>query len=131
LRDDYTVSLSQPISIFNQQLAFMDLARIHRDVFPSMHVAISFLVWLYAWRNSRTSVLGGVAFDLEPLGLDGLPPLSLPRRRGRGFVAGAREFLSRELVYSAAFGNLAISHPCTGEVGRRISSNGVTLAPGN
>src|SRR5208337_444080 len=28
-------------------------ARIHRDVFPSMHVAISFLVWLYALRNSR------------------------------------------------------------------------------
>jgi membrane-associated phospholipid phosphatase len=53
LHDVYTVSLSQPIAIFNQQLAFMDLARIHRDVFPSMHVAISFLVWLYAWRNSR------------------------------------------------------------------------------
>jgi membrane-associated phospholipid phosphatase len=53
LRDVYTVSLSQPIAFFNQQLAFMDLARIHRDVFPSMHVAISFLVWLYAWRNSR------------------------------------------------------------------------------
>ena len=53
LHDVYTVPLSQPISIFNQQLEFMDLARIHRDVFPSMHVAISFLVWLYAWRNSR------------------------------------------------------------------------------
>ena len=53
LHDAYTVPLSQPISIFNQQLEFMDLARIHRDVFPSMHVAISFLVWLYALRNSR------------------------------------------------------------------------------
>jgi membrane-associated phospholipid phosphatase len=53
LRDVYTVSLSQPIAIFNQQLAFMNIARIHRDVFPSMHVAITFLVWLYAWRNSR------------------------------------------------------------------------------
>jgi len=53
LHDVYTVPLSQPISIFNQQLEFMDLARIHRDVFPSMHVAISFLVWLYALRNSR------------------------------------------------------------------------------
>jgi len=52
-RNLYTVSLSQPISIFNQQLEFMDFARIHRDVFPSMHVAISFLVWLYAWRNSQ------------------------------------------------------------------------------
>jgi membrane-associated phospholipid phosphatase len=53
LRDLYTVPLRQPISIFKQQLEFMDLARIKRDVFPSMHVAISFLVWLYALRNSR------------------------------------------------------------------------------
>ncbi len=53
LRDLYTVPLRQSISIFNQQLQFMDLARIRRDVFPSMHVAISFLVWLYALRNSR------------------------------------------------------------------------------
>jgi membrane-associated phospholipid phosphatase len=53
LHDLYTVPLSQPISLFNQQLEFMDFARIHRDVFPSMHVAISFLVWLYALRNSR------------------------------------------------------------------------------
>jgi len=52
-RNLYTVALSQPIFIFNHQLEFMDFARIHRDVFPSMHVAISFLVWLYAWRNSR------------------------------------------------------------------------------
>jgi membrane-associated phospholipid phosphatase len=54
LRDLYTVPLRQPISLFNQQLEFMDLARIHRDVFPSLHVAISFVVWLYALRNSRT-----------------------------------------------------------------------------
>jgi membrane-associated phospholipid phosphatase len=53
LRDLYTVPLRQPISLFKQQLEFMDLARIKRDVFPSMHVAISFLVWLYALRNSR------------------------------------------------------------------------------
>jgi membrane-associated phospholipid phosphatase len=53
LHNLYTVPLSQPISLFNQQLEFMDFARIHRDVFPSMHVAISFLVWLYALRNSR------------------------------------------------------------------------------
>jgi membrane-associated phospholipid phosphatase len=31
----------------------MDFARIRRDVFPSMHVAFSFLVWLYAYRHSR------------------------------------------------------------------------------
>jgi membrane-associated phospholipid phosphatase len=54
MHDLYTVPLSQPIPIFNQQIEFMDLARIRRDVFPSMHVAISFLVWLYALRNSRT-----------------------------------------------------------------------------
>jgi membrane-associated phospholipid phosphatase len=54
LRDLYTVPLRGPISLINQQLEFMDLARIHRDVFPSMHVAISFLVWLYALRNSRS-----------------------------------------------------------------------------
>jgi len=53
LHDFYTVPLNQPIPIFNQQIQFMDFARIHRDVFPSMHVAISFLVWLYALRNSR------------------------------------------------------------------------------
>ena len=31
----------------------MDFARIRRDVFPSLHVGISFVVWLYAYRNSR------------------------------------------------------------------------------
>ena len=53
LRDQFTVSLSQPLSVFNREVEFMDFARIRRDVFPSMHVAISFLVWLYAYRNSR------------------------------------------------------------------------------
>jgi membrane-associated phospholipid phosphatase len=53
LRNLYTVPLSQPIPVFNQQIEFMDFARIRRDVFPSMHVAISFLVWLYAYRNSK------------------------------------------------------------------------------
>ncbi len=53
LRAQYTVPLSQPLAAFNRQVEFMDFARIRRDVFPSMHVAISFVVWLYAWRNSR------------------------------------------------------------------------------
>ncbi len=53
LRDQYTVSLSQPLAVFNRQMEFMDFARIKRDVFPSMHVGISFLVWLYAFRNSK------------------------------------------------------------------------------
>ena len=53
LRAQYTVPLSQPLAVFNRQVEFMDFARIRRDVFPSMHVAISFVVWLYAWRNSR------------------------------------------------------------------------------
>ncbi len=53
LRNQYTVPLSQPLEIVNRQIEFMDYARIKRDVFPSLHVGISFLVWLYAWRNSR------------------------------------------------------------------------------
>ncbi len=53
LRDQYTVPLTQPMAVFNRQVEFMDFARIRRDVFPSMHVGISFLVWLYAYRNSR------------------------------------------------------------------------------
>ncbi len=53
LRDQYTVPLSQPLAVFNQQVEFMDFARIRRDVFPSLHVALSFVVWLYAYRNSR------------------------------------------------------------------------------
>ncbi len=53
LRAQYTVPLSQSLAVFNRQVEFMDFARIRRDVFPSLHVAISFVVWLYAWRNSR------------------------------------------------------------------------------
>jgi membrane-associated phospholipid phosphatase len=53
LRDQYTVPLSEPLAIFNRQVDFMDFARIRRDVFPSLHVGISFLVWLYAYRSSR------------------------------------------------------------------------------
>jgi membrane-associated phospholipid phosphatase len=53
LRNQFTVPLSQPIAIFTRQIDFMDYARITRDVFPSLHVGISFVVWLYAWRNSK------------------------------------------------------------------------------
>jgi membrane-associated phospholipid phosphatase len=53
LRHEYTVPLSQPLAIVNRQIEFMDFARIKRDVFPSLHVGISFVVWLYAYRNSR------------------------------------------------------------------------------
>ena len=53
LRAQYTVPLHQSLWLFNQQVDFMDFARIRRDVFPSMHVAISFVVWLYAYRNSK------------------------------------------------------------------------------
>jgi membrane-associated phospholipid phosphatase len=53
LHDQYTVPLGQSLDIFNQQMQFMDFARIQRDVFPSMHTAVSFIVWLYAYRNSR------------------------------------------------------------------------------
>ena len=53
LREQYTVGLSQPLEMFNRQMDFMDFARIQRDVFPSLHVGISFVVWLYAYGNSR------------------------------------------------------------------------------
>ena len=53
LRNQYTVPLTQPLAIFSRQIDFMDYARITRDVFPSLHVGISFVVWLYAWRNSK------------------------------------------------------------------------------
>ena len=53
LRNQYTVPLHQSIWMFNREVDFMDFARIRRDVFPSMHVAISFVVWLYAYRNSK------------------------------------------------------------------------------
>ncbi|MGH9445869.1 MAG: phosphatase PAP2 family protein [Terriglobia bacterium] len=54
LHNLYTVPLSQPLAVFNRQIQFIDLARVKRDCFPSLHVGISFLVWLYAWRNSKT-----------------------------------------------------------------------------
>jgi len=53
LRNQYTVPLSHSIWMFNRDVDFMDFARISRDVFPSLHVAISFVVWLYAYRNSK------------------------------------------------------------------------------
>lgn len=53
LRGLYTVPLTQPLALFNRQIEFMNFARIRRDCFPSLHVGMSFLVWLYAWRNSK------------------------------------------------------------------------------
>ncbi len=53
LHSVYTVPLSQPLAVFNRQIQFIDLARVTRDCFPSLHVGISFVVWLYAWRNSK------------------------------------------------------------------------------
>ena len=53
LHSQYTVPLDTPLAVLNRQMEFMDFARIRRDVFPSLHVAISFVVWLYAWRNSK------------------------------------------------------------------------------
>jgi membrane-associated phospholipid phosphatase len=62
LRNQYTVPLSHSIWMFNRDVDFMDFARIRRDVFPSLHVAISFVVWLYAYRNSK-----GLFWVLSPL----------------------------------------------------------------
>jgi len=53
LRSQYTVPLHQSIGMLNREVDFMDFARIRRDVFPSLHVGISFVVWLYAYRNSK------------------------------------------------------------------------------
>ncbi|MFZ0962165.1 MAG: phosphatase PAP2 family protein [Terriglobia bacterium] len=53
LRHQYTIPLHQSLWLANREMDFMDFARIHRDVFPSMHVALSFVVWLYAYRNSK------------------------------------------------------------------------------
>lgn len=53
LRNQYTVPLSHAVMMFNRNVDFMDFARIRRDVFPSLHTAISFVVWLYAYRNSK------------------------------------------------------------------------------
>jgi membrane-associated phospholipid phosphatase len=53
LRDQYTVPLHQSLLMLNREVDFMDFARIRRDVFPSLHVAISFVAWLYAYRNSK------------------------------------------------------------------------------
>ena len=40
-------------STYENITGLIDTARAPRDVFPSLHVGISFVVWLYAWRNSR------------------------------------------------------------------------------
>ncbi len=53
LRDQFTVPLSQPFELLNRQAQFLDYARIQRDCFPSLHVGLSFLLWMYAYRNSR------------------------------------------------------------------------------
>ncbi len=49
----YRVPLTRSGAILRGPAAFMDYARIQRDAFPSMHVGISFLIWLYAWKNSK------------------------------------------------------------------------------
>ena len=53
LRNQYTVPLQQSMGMFNREVDLMDFARIRRDCFPSLHVAISFVVWLYTYRNSK------------------------------------------------------------------------------
>lgn len=53
LASQYTVPLLGASDVFSRQVQFMDFARISRDCFPSLHVGISFVVWLYAWRNSK------------------------------------------------------------------------------
>jgi membrane-associated phospholipid phosphatase len=49
----YTAPLASSLAAFNRPIQFIDFARVRRDCFPSLHVGISFLIWLYAWRNSK------------------------------------------------------------------------------
>jgi len=128
LRQVYSVPLSQPIAIFNQQMAFMDLARIHRDVFPSMHVAISFLVWLYAWRNSRS-----LFWLLSPLILSlWISTLYLRYHYLIDVVAGlmlapASFFLANWLF--RRFGNVALPIPVPAGWAEKLAQMGI-LSPG-
>jgi membrane-associated phospholipid phosphatase len=127
LHDVYTVPLSQPISIFNQQLEFMDLARIHRDVFPSMHVAISFLVWLYAWRNSRA-----LFWALSPLVLSlWVSTIYLRYHYLIDVVAGLllapASFLLANWLFGR-LGNLAVPIPIPATWADRLTQMGVTGA---
>ena len=123
----YTIPLRQPISLFNQQLEFMDLARIHRDVFPSMHVAISFLVWLYAFRNSRL-----LFFLLSPLVLSLWVSTVYLRYHYlvdvlAGLVLAPASFLLANLLF-ARFGNLALPIPVPTAWADRLARMGITGA---
>jgi len=127
LRDVYTVSLSQPIAVFNQQLAFMDMARIHRDVFPSMHVAISFLVWLYAWRNSRA-----LFWAVSPLVLSLWVSTVYLRYHYlidvlAGFVLAPASFFLANWLFRR-FGSLAIPVPVPAKWAERLGQVGVVDA---
>ena len=53
LRNQYTVPLHQALPLLNREVDFMDFARIRRDAFPSLHVTLSFVAWVYAYRNSK------------------------------------------------------------------------------
>jgi membrane-associated phospholipid phosphatase len=121
----YTIPLSQPISIFNQQLEFMDFARIHRDVFPSMHVAISFLVWLYALRNSRP-----LSWMLSPLILSLWISTIYLRYHYlvdvvAGFFLAPASFLLANWLFGR-FGNMALSIPIPAAWADGLARMGVT-----
>jgi membrane-associated phospholipid phosphatase len=127
LRNLYTVPLHQPISVFNQQLEFMDLARIHRDVFPSMHVAISFLVWLYALRNSRS-----LFWVLSPLVLSlWVSTIYLRYHYLVDVVAGLflapASFLLANRLFRR-FGTLALPIPIPAAWANRLARMGITGA---
>jgi membrane-associated phospholipid phosphatase len=125
LHNLYTVPLRQPISLFHQQLEFMDFARIHRDVFPSMHVAISLLVWLYALRNSRRLFL-----ILSPLVLSlWVSTIYLRYHYLIDVVAGLllapASFLLANWLFRR-FGNMAIPIPIRAAWADRLARMGVT-----
>ena len=53
LQNEYIVDLYNRPNVLTAELIFLDYAKIMRDVFPSLHVGISFLVWMYARRYSK------------------------------------------------------------------------------
>jgi membrane-associated phospholipid phosphatase len=53
LRSQFTVPLSQPFTLLSHQADFINFARVQRDIFPSLHVGISLVVWMYAYKNSK------------------------------------------------------------------------------
>ena len=128
LHSQYTVPLDTPIAALNRQMEFMDFARIRRDVFPSLHVAISFVVWLYAWRNSKRLfwILSPVILSLW---------ISTVYLRYHYLIDCVAGLILAPLSYAAAnwlfarFGDLRVSLPVPAAWAERIKRRGIPVVP--